>query len=471
MGSAIFLLGLLCTGLFLSGKNPTDIARFAAIGTGASLAASVIFDLKHSVKNLVRADLLALVSLYYLTFCEFLFPQPDFVMMVDVNSTTRAVHACLFGFAGLVLGRHLLQLKKQPFAELFNAPISASSIVTTFALCLFGGFSYMLACSHFDPVKMVKWFLEPRFTQPWSRQALGDWTALLHELEMLLFLIPPLGGVIFARRRRHSLASLCFVAFGVSFVLFYGFCSGTRYFFAAYLITLLAGFAFAAGPGQKKEVIAAAIAAAALMLVATVVMLEFRNMGLRVYATHDYEDFSRPEKIERTLYVDYNLYVICRIVDTFPRRHDYLGFEVPFLAMVRPVPRALWPGKPEGLSYPIEDVVGADGWTVAATFIGEAYMSGGALAVFAIGCVFGALARWWNLLASGRNSEFGVLIYASGFFAAAIAMRSMLVLTTALLPSIAGIAAGFLLIRRASRRPATPPVFNPRPPAPALTKS
>jgi len=162
----------------------------------------------------------------------------------------------------------------------------------------------------------------------------------------------------------------------------------------------------------------------------------------------DYDDFGRKEDEERTFYVDYNLYVISRIVDTFPRKHDYLGMEIPILAIIRPVPRALWPNKPEGMSYPIEDVVNADGWTVAATFIGEAYMSGGFLAVFLIGCSLGALSAGWNMLASPRNSEFGVLIYASGFFAAAIAMRSVLVLTTALLPSIAGIVAGYLLIRK-----------------------
>lgn len=467
LGSGLFLLGLVITALLAGGKSPTEIARAGAIGTGLSLAVSIGLDLRLGLRNLVRADLLALVSLYYLTFVEFLLPQIDFTWMVEAPSTLKAVWACLCGFGGLVVGRHLVNVKRQPFSDLLTRPVSGAQILTVFAASFFIGFSYMLACSDFNPATMVQWFFEPRFTQPWSRQALGDWRALLHELEMLLFLVPPLGGVILARRKRYGITTLVLVALAVAFVLFYAFCSGTRYFLAAYLITLLAGFAFAAGTDQKKEVIAAAVAAAVFMVGATVVMLEFRGMGLRAYAAGDYEDWRRPGEDGRTLYVDYNLYPICRIVETFPRVHEYLGWELPFLAIVRPVPRAIWSGKPEGMSMPIEQVVGAEGWTVAATFVGEAFMSGGFLAVFLLGCAFGALARWWNTLASPRNSEFGVLIYASGFFAAAIAMRSVLVLTTALLPSVAGMVAGYFLIRRSSSTgpgrpaPATPPSNRP----------
>ena len=452
LGTALCVLGLFITGLLDHEKTPTQIARFAAIGTALSLLASIACDARRGgLRNLVRADLLALISLYYLTLCEFLFPQPMFDTMVVAPSVTRGVIACFVGFAGLVIGRHLISGKRQPFESLFTAPVSTTLIFSVFAISFFGGFAYMLACCNFNPVLMVRWFMEPRFSQPWSRGALGDWRAMLHELEMLLFLVPPLGGVVLARRKRFSTPAILFVCFGVFFTLFYGFCSGTRYFLAAYLITLVAGFAFAASARQKKEIIVASVVAAVVMLISTVLMLEFRHMGLRAFFAHDYEEWETPGEAQDdrpTLYVDLNLYPICRIVETFPRVHDYLGFEMPFLAIVRPVPRALWPGKPEGVSFPIEDVVGADGWTVAATFVGEAYMSGGNLAVFLIALALGALARWWGLLASPRNSEFGVLIYASGFFAAAMAMRSMLVLTTALLPSVVGIIGGFIFIRR-----------------------
>jgi hypothetical protein len=88
-----------------------------------------------------------------------------------------------------------------------------------------------------------------------------------------------------------------------------------------------------------------------------------------------------------------------------------------------------------------------EGVTIAASFAGEAYMSGGMIAVLVIALIFGALAGWWSYLAGPRNSELGILIYASGFFAAVISMRSLFVFTTALLPTVAALVMGTYVVR------------------------
>jgi uncharacterized membrane protein (UPF0136 family) len=117
-----------------------------------------------------------------------------------------------------------------------------------------------------------------------------------------------------------------------------------------------------------------------------------------------------------------------------------------------------------------------EGVTIAASFAGEAYMAGGWAAVFVAGIFFGALTGWWSYLASPRNSELGILIYASGFFAAIISMRSLYVFTTALLPTIAALMITTFALRqlasraqqwlvRPAHRPAQPRPFRPpRPP-------
>src|SRR5215210_7107128 len=144
LGSGLFLLGLLITALLAGGETPTDIARSGAIGCGLSLLVSVAVDARLGMRNLVRADLLALVSLYYLTFCEFLLPQTEFAWMVEGPATLKAVRACLFGFAGLVVGRHLINPRRQPFSGLLRQPISTRQILTVFWACFLIGFSYML---------------------------------------------------------------------------------------------------------------------------------------------------------------------------------------------------------------------------------------------------------------------------------------------------------------------------------------
>jgi hypothetical protein len=256
------------------------------------------------------------------------------------------------------------------------------------------------------------------------------------------------------------------VVVALLFTFFYGFSSGTRNVFAAYLVTFLIGYAFALAPGRRRELIILSAASAVIMFVATIAMLQFRNIGFHNYLVGNYE---RQESQEQTMFVDYNLYAICKLVEVFPKHNAYLGLEVPYLALIRPIPRAVWPGKPEGLSKSIEEALGVEGLTIAASFAGEAYMAGGGFVVFLAGLLFGALAGWWSFLASPRNSELGILIYASGFFAAVISMRSLFVFTTALLPTVAAIVIGTIVARKLAARArswvARPvPARRPRPP-------
>ena len=180
-------------------------------------------------------------------------------------------------------------------------------------------------------------------------------------------------------------------------------------------------------------------------------MLHFRNIGFNNWMSGNLRE--NRDLVERSIFVDYNLCVIGRLTEVFPSHSPYLGWEVPYLALIRPIPRAIWKGKPEGLSASIENaMVAGAGVTVAASFAGEAYMAGGWFAVFVAGIFFGALTGWWGFLASPRNSELGILIYASGFFAAVISMRSMFVFTTALLPTVAALIVTTVALRHLTIR-------------------
>ncbi|NJL19671.1 MAG: hypothetical protein HC895_00780 [Leptolyngbyaceae cyanobacterium SM1_3_5] len=114
-----------------------------------------------------------------------------------------------------------------------------------------------------------------------------------------------------------------------------------------------------------------------------------------------------------------------------------MGIEVITWSLVRPIPRALLPSKPEGLSVSIEEIMGVEGYTVAATYVGESYMMAGWFGAIGMSLFFGALAAWWNRMAMSQQSDYALVVYALGFFAAGITMRSMFWLTTAILPVIA----------------------------------
>ena len=462
-GTILMMVGLLLTWITLGGDTPSAVARHAAVGVGMSLGMSFWFDLKHGLRGLLRTDNIALIGLYGMTLLEFLFDQPQFDYMVSDEWIGPGVTACLVGFAGLGLGRHVVLRTSESMLRIVRQPVSNRTMLRLFFLCVAVGYFNMMLAVGFDVADMIHYWGERRFSQPWGRGRFGNWEALLYELSMVLYLLPPIGGVILARAAKYTRRQVIVVSVFVVLTLFYGFASGTRNLFGAYLITLLVAYLFALPParlarrkmGRYHEWIVAG-AAGALMFIATRVMLAFRGMGLWNYLEQDAPTSSY---LQSEFFVDYNLWVITKLVEVFPRAHPFLGWEIPYLGLIRPIPRALWAGKPEGLSIPIEDVVGVQGLTLASSFVGESYMAGGLLAVGLVALFFGVVARWWNGLIGYRNSDLGVLIYASGFFAIAISMRSLFVFTTAALPTIAALLYAWWVTRH---RP-EPTLVSPRP--------
>lgn len=434
------------TAITLQGTRSSEVARYAAIFMALALAVSIGMDLRRGLRNIQRADLFAVLAYYFLTLFEFLFPQARFDAMVSPELAIEGVRVCLAGFAGLLIGRHLLRPKSQPFKTMLTHEIPAGWLIAIFWICCAIGYSNMLVAVHFDVLKMIDFFMAPRFTQPWSRGRLGDWKALLYELAMFIQLLPPLAGIMLARAQRYPLWHIVLMIAALLLTLFYGFASGTRNIFAGFLVTFIIGYSLALPPNRSRALIYLGAVSALIMCLATFFMLQFRDMGLRNYIEAG-QVFSQDTPEQRTLYVDYNLYTICRLAEAFPFNHPFLGFEIPYQALVRPIPRALWPGKPEGLSRTIEDVMNVEGLTISASFAGEAYMSGGIGTVFLIGLALAAFMGWWSALGSPRNSEFGHLIYASGFVAAVISMRSLFVFTTALVPTVFAIVGGSLVVR------------------------
>ncbi len=450
-GTGFALAAVVFAAVTLPSGSPTEMARYAAIVVGIGLAGSVFMDFKRGVWNLPRADLFSLLAFYFLTLFEFLFPQPKFNTMTTPELAAEGIYVVLVAFAGLLAGRHFFKPKQQPLHDVLTHEIPPGWLVVLFWLAVSIGYLHMLLAVNFDIVKMISWFSEPRFTQPWSRGKFGDWKALLFELGMLIQLLPPLAGIMIARRKRFPILHLLPMLAVLAITFYAAFASGTRNVLASYLVTFLIGYAFALPIERRKELVILSIACGLMMTFATFFMLQFRNVGLKNYLAENGAPVTSmeppPEAGPQTLYVDYNLYSICRLVEVFPKRRDYLGFEIPYLALIRPIPRALWKGKPEGMSTSIEDAMGMEGLTISASFAGEAYMSGGNFAVLVIALAFGAATGWWCYLASPRNSEIGILIYASGFFAAVISMRSLLVFTTALLPTIVGIVIATYLVK------------------------
>src|ERR1051325_9342350 len=132
---------------------------------------------------------MAIASLYFLTLFEFLLPQPAFDSIVTIDEVRPALFACLAGFAGLAMGRHLAPMPGRGLMQLMRREVSPKLMVMFFTMAVVGGYFNMLFSVDFNLFRMIDCFMAPRFTQPWGRDKLGDWKALLGELGMVIYLI------------------------------------------------------------------------------------------------------------------------------------------------------------------------------------------------------------------------------------------------------------------------------------------
>lgn len=444
LGSALAGFGLLITGLTMPQSLPSSTASYAAFGTFASLGLLFGMELRRGLRNLLNADLLMIAALYYLTLAEFLVDQPRINSLLSSETAFEATWACLLGILGLVLGRHqnFRISKKIRFAV--NQPVKPHRIFQILCLVFFGGFFYMFSTVDFDIIRFVSEAMGPRFTQSWTRPQYGDWESLLFETNMLLYLVPPAAGIIVGRMRTYGVmviaATFCMLAFS----MFYAVTTGTRNMFAAFLLTFLVSYVLMTPERRKISIVLAASAALGLLVLSTEFILESRNIGLS--AALDTPEEMRPARDD--FFVDYNLWAIGVAIDNIPAHYDYMYFEIPIVALVRPVPRVIWPSKPTDLSFSLEEAAGVYGnMTMSSTFVGEAYESFGYLGVILLGFLFGGVGRWWTIQAADAGTELGFLVYAAGLFSLVLGMRSVTYIVPGLLPAIAAIIA-FSLLRR-----------------------
>jgi hypothetical protein len=383
------------------------MARVAAIAVGVAFLVSVWFDSRKGLRNLFRTDLLCLIGLYALTLAEFLFPQEEFNTWINLAQTANALNLVLLGMAGLAIGRHLVAPTPVRSRWLNLEEISNSALFWGLLLAGFLAYLYMLMSVQFNPVALIEGMLGPRFSEPWVRSRLGGWISLITELNLLSYAIPPLTAVAWNRRQTFPLWQLVIIGGIFTLVIFQAFAGGTRNIFIAHIATFLMSYLLTLTHNNLRNTIIPILIAGFIATYGSYHMLEFRTIGLRNYITN--KTYATGETRE-TLAVDYNLSSIAPLIEAMPKNHPYLGFEVLYVAAIKPVPRALFPAKPEGLSVSIEEIVGAEGWTVATTYLGESYMMGGWLGALAMSLFFGALAAWWNRMAMREQSDYALVV-------------------------------------------------------------
>jgi hypothetical protein len=463
--TGVWILGLMVCYLFVSGQTPTQVAGRGAILVGGVFALSVGMEIWRNWKAILRPDIVAFLALYALTFFEFLLPQPGVDSMLSAESMHNAVGLAFVAFGAMAIGRHWAPPAPKYLEGLVQRPTPPRVLMIVFWISFILGTFYMFLAVNFNPITMIDRMMGPRFSQPWGRGRFGDWRALLNEIGAVINLVPPVAGLILSNREKYSPISRLIVVLIYAFCLFMGLASSTRNVLAAYIITFLIAYSLNLTKKRYTEFAVLCICGVVGFYVSNHIMLETRTIGLKNYILlHTHSDntpkisLTPPQK--ESFYIDLNLVNVGLLTDVFPKAHPFLGLEVPYVALTHPIPRAIWKGKPDGLSVSMEDALGVGPeMTISSSFIGESYMAGGVFAVAFTGIFFGMLAGWWGRFTLGLSSGLGLLIYASGFLAIAISMRSLYVLSVAILPTVAAITLAMLLTRKPVERKQIPPAW------------
>ena len=454
------LLVACVVGYFLTFQDatPSRMLQLISFALLAGMGISFLLDWRLGLRNLLRVDVFALLSFYFLTYFEFLFPQGRFDMLVIPDDVVTAARLTLAGFATMVVGRHMSILPRKWLDPIGEIKMRPGHFLVLFFGATFLNFLPQLLAVDFNPVDWFQETLKPRFGKAWGRGQYGDLAALLHEFQLLGYVMPPIAGLIFARRKDYAFPALIIVGLCLLLLLWVAFSNGTRNVFAIQVASFFAAYFILQDRLRLKLVIPSIAVVGILFVVLADMMLEFRNIGLERYIeekryTASYEAIEKEYlPIDRSetasgYFVDYNLWRLSQIVAAIPGIYDFIGWNMPYVALTKPIPRALWPDKPLDFEVGLEEAIGAEGLTIAVTWVGEAYIAGGLLWIIPIGVLIGAFCGFWNELARFIRSPFALIVFASGFYAVLLLMRSLIFFTTALLPPIALIIMGFILYK------------------------
>ncbi len=427
--TVVIIIGLVFASMFARMADTTNeaLSSAAAVLT-CTLVIAFIIEARAGVHNLFRADLFMLFALLGLTFVEFLPEQDDLSLRLSLDDALATIDVALCAFGGLALGRHAFRMYTIPISNMPERGLPPSHMFRLFMACAFIGYLHVLLAVNFDIIEAVRQMMLPRFAQSWTRGRIGGLDTLLNELGLLIYLLPPLAGAVLAEHHRYRGYQKLVIAAILGLTFFSGLAGGTRNVILTHLVT----FGVSYLTMKRRLTLASLVTVGSPLALASLFVVyylaQIRTFGIENWAIG-------VERTER-LVVDMNLLNIAGLMQAFPGRHGYLGLEIPFNAIIRPIPRFLWPGKPEGLSMSIEEIFKVEGMTLSATYIGELWIAGGVLAVIIGSLAFGAVAAGWNRIGATAQGTLDRIRFASGMFAAGICMRSFLSVMPAVLPTL-----------------------------------
>jgi hypothetical protein len=321
---------------------------------------------------------------------------------------------------------------------------------------------YMLGCE-FNPLCIVDSFFMARMEVPWRRDFGPFDTALLH-MRYAGFLVLPFAVAILAKEGRMSWRSTLVALLGLMMLLILVREGGRRHVGLVGGATALTWILLR--PQIRWRHLWQLAGAAALLLLLLQAIAAWRDVG---FGTGLAEGLSIEPPGKHGLSVDRNFGALIAITETVPERYPHTGFRGLLYEVTFPIPRQLFPWKPEGRGFDLRDVLDlhvSQGWSWTASAVGDFYLIGGWGGLMLGGMFFGSAANRVSRLLEAPLTVRRRLAFTVGTMILFIGLRA---LHEGALLGFAGAALwGLLVLRRAvvkrvlARPPAPRALSRPR---------
>ena len=218
------------------------------------------------------------------------------------------------------------------------------------------GISRFAVATDFNIVAMFQSIGSGRWDAPWARGQLGGWDAFLDHLQYFGYLTAVLTVVVGRRLGWRNWRTIVSALMSLVMALFL-VQSGSRRVIGVVVGMALIFWILVQDTGLKvKHALAAALTVIALLF-AMQFMLQYRNVGLTV-ALSDPTVEQQELPPNEYLHVDDNFYRLCQVIQLIPSTHNYVYHGYLVYALVRPIPRVIWPDKPIDAGFDLTRAVG-----------------------------------------------------------------------------------------------------------------
>ena len=336
------------------------------------------------------------------------------------DATDEALRSAILA-VGLSASAMWLGVIRRPWAlpawlrEIAARPLDPVTVRRLIPVCFALGMMNFVYAVDFDIPRMFSYLGQNRWAAPWGRGQLGGWNAFIDQTPYFGYVLPSLTAILIIKRGWFRFESIVALSASAVMLLFLSQGGGRR------IIGVTVGAAIIvwvqAQPGMKIRKLLGSLVAVIMLLWAMQFMLNIRTQG--------YQSFIESGSDNDYLHVDDNFLRLAQIIQLIPASHDYVYSKQLVFAVVRPVPRVFWPGKPVDPGFDLPTELGMRGVSLSSSIVGEWYLSYGWLAVILGGYLHGRLAAFANQLRDVGARADNPIVFALAIMILVSGMRSM----------------------------------------------